>query len=113
MIVDIILVVCIIVLLLIILYKSKLYKNLLRDIAQDKIIIATLSEFVVHTKEHSDKEIMLNDMVNAIKVCVNKDLYSITYFGDNQISDNAYRDFAENMFKIIFETNEEWLNAGN
>ena len=39
MIVDIILIVCIIVLLLIILYKSKMYKNLLRDIAQDKIFI--------------------------------------------------------------------------
>lgn len=107
MIVDIILVVCIIILLIVISYKSKLYKNLLNDVAQDKIFLTTLSEFVIHTKEHSDKEIMLNDMVNAIKVCVNKDLYSITYYGDNQTPDNAYRDFAENMFKLIFETDEE------
>lgn len=107
MIVDIILVMCIIILLIINLHKSKLYKNLLNEIAQDRILLATLSEFVIHIKEHTGKEIVTNDMVNAVKTCVNKGLYEVTPVDDNYTQDNAYYSFAEQMFKFVEEMDKE------
>ena len=85
----------------------KKYDNLYQELIQDKMFLITLSEFVIHTKAHTDKEIVTNDMVNAVKICVNKGLYEVTPVDDNYTQDNAYYSFAEQMFKFVEEMNKE------
>ena len=85
----------------------KKYDNLYQESIQDKMFLITLSEFVIHTKEHTAKEIVTNDMVNAVKTCVNKELYEVTPVDDNYTQDNAYYSFAEQMFKFVEEMNKE------
>ena len=85
----------------------KKYDNLYQESIQDKMFLITLSEFVVHIKEHTDKEIATNDMINAVKTCVNKGLYEVTTVDDNHIQDNTYYSFAEQMFKFVEEMNKE------
>ena len=85
----------------------KKYDNLYQESIQDKMFLITLSEFVIHIKEHTDKEIATNDMINAVKTYVNKGLYEVTPVNDNYIQDNAYYSFAEQMFKFVEEMNKE------
>ena len=85
----------------------KKYDNLYQESIQDKMFLITLSEFVIHIKEQTDKEIATNDMINAVKTCVNKVLYEVTPVDDNYIQDNAYYSFAEQMFKFVEEMNKE------
>ena len=85
----------------------KRYNELLKEAIQDKLFLATLSEFVIHTKAHSDKEIITNDMINAVKTCVNKELYEVTPVDDNYTQDNAYYSFAMQMFSFVDEMDKE------
>ena len=85
----------------------KKYDNLYQESIQDKMFLITLSEFVVHIKEHTNKEIITNDMVNAVKTCVNKELYDVKAIDDDYTQDNAYYSFAMQMFSFVDEMDKE------
>ena len=85
----------------------KKYDNLYQESIQDKMFLITLSEFVIHIKEHTDKEIATNDMINAVKTCVNKGLYEVTTVDDNYIQDVSYYSFAEQIFKFVEDMDKE------
>ena len=106
-IVNILIIVGFLILLISLIMSYKRYNELLKKAIQDKLFLATLSEFVIHTKAHTDKEIVTNDMVNAVKTCVNKGLYDVTPVDDNYTQDNAYYSFAEQMFKFVEEMDKE------
>ena len=105
---KILIIVGFLILLISLIMSYKRYNELLKEAIQDKLFLATLSEFVIHTKAHTDKEIVTNDMVNAVKTCVNKELYEVTPVDDNYTDDNAYYSFAEQMFKFVDEMDKEW-----
>ena len=104
---NILVIVGFLILLISLIMSYKKYNELLKESIQDKLFLATLSEFVIHTKEHTDKEIVTNDMVNAVKTCVNKGLYEVTPVDDNYTQDNAYYSFAEQMFKFVEDMDKE------
>ena len=104
---KILIIVGFLILLISLIMSYKRYNELLKESIQDKLFLETLSEFVIHTKTHTDKEIVTNDMVNAVKTCVNKELYEVTPVDDNYTQDNAYYSFAEQMFKFVEEMNKE------
>ena len=104
---KILIIVGFLILLISLIMSYKRYNELLKEAIQDKLFLATLSEFVIHTKAHSDKEIVTNDMINAVKTCVNKELYDVKAVDDNYTDDNAYYSFAEQMFKFVEEMNKE------
>ena len=85
----------------------KKYDNLYQELIQDKMFLITLSEFVIHIKEHTNKEIITNDMVNAVKTCVNKELYDVKAIDDDYTQDNAYYSFAMQMFSFVDEMDKE------
>lgn len=85
----------------------KKYDNLYQELIQDKMFLITLSEFVIHIKEHTDKEIVTNDMINAVKTCVNKELYDVKAVDDDYTQDNAYYSFAMQMFSFVDEMDKE------
>ena len=104
---KILIIVGFLILLISLIMSYKRYNELLKEAIQDKLFLATLSEFVVHTKAHTDKEIVTNDMVNAVKTCVNKGLYEVTPVDDNYTQDNAYYSFAMQMFSFVDEMDKE------
>ena len=110
---NILVIISFLILLISLIMSYKRYNELLKKSIQDKLFLATLSEFVIHTKAHSDKEIVTNDMINAVKTCVNKKLYEVTPVDDNYTQDNAYYSFAEQMFSFVDEMDKEWYYAGN
>ena len=85
----------------------KKYDNLYQELIQDKMFLITLSKFVIHIKEHTDKEIITNDMVNAVKTCVNKGLYEVTPIDDDYTEEDSYYSFAGQMFKFVEEMDKE------
>ena len=104
---NILVIIGFLILLISLIMSYKRYNELLKESIQDKLFLATLSEFVIHTKAHTDKEIVTNDMVNAVKTCVNKELYEVTPVDDNYTQDNAYYSFAEQMFKFVEDMDKE------
>ena len=110
---NILVIISFLILLISLIMSYKRYNELLKESIQDKLFLATLSEFVIHTKAHTDKEIVTNDMINAVKTCVNKGLYDVTPVDDNYTQDNAYYSFFFLIFKFVEEMDKEWLNAGN
>ena len=104
---KILIIVGFLILLISLIMSYKKYNELLKEAIQDKLFLATLSEFVIHTKAHTDKEIVTNDMVNAVKTCVNKGLYEVTPVDDNYTQDNAYYSFAMQMFSFVDEMDKE------
>ena len=104
---NILVIIGFLILLISLIMSYKRYNEILKESIQDKLFLATLSEFVIHTKAHTDKEIVTNDMVNAVKTCVNKGLYDVTPVDDNYTQDNAYYSFAEQMFKFVEEMDKE------
>ena len=104
---KILIIVGFLILLISLIMSYKEYNELLKEAIQDKLFLATLSEFVIHTKAHSDKEIVTNDMINAVKTCVNKGLYEVTPVDDNYTQDNAYYSFAMQMFSFVDEMDKE------
>ena len=110
---KILIIVGFLILLISLIMSYKRYNELLKEAIQDKLFLATLSEFVIHTKAHSDKEIVTNDMINAVKTCVNKEIYDIKAVDDSYTDDNAYYSFAMQMFNFVDEMDKEWYYAGN
>ena len=106
-IVNILVIVGFLILLISLIMSYKKYNELLKEAIQDKLFLATLSEFVIHTKAHTDKEIVTNDMVNAVKTCVNKEIYDIKAVDDSYTDDNAYYSFAMQMFNFVDEMDKE------
>lgn len=104
---KILIIVGFLILLISLIMSYKIYNELLKEAIQDKLFLATLSEFVIHTKAHSDKEIVTNDMINAVKTCVNKELYDVKAVDDNYTQDNAYYSFAMQMFSFVDEMDKE------
>ena len=104
---KILIIVGFLILLISLIMSYKRYNELLKESIQDKLFLTTLSEFVIHTKAHSDKEIITNDMINAVKTCVNKELYDVKAVDDDYTQDNAYYGFAEQMFKFVEEMDKE------
>ena len=104
---NILVIISFLVLLISLIMSYKRYNELLKESIQDKLFLATLSEFVIHTKAHTDKEIVTNDMVNAVKTCVNKEIYDIKAVDDSCTDDNAYYSFAGQMFKFVEEMDKE------
>ena len=101
------LILLILIFLISLIMSYKRYNELLKESIQDKLFLATLSEFVIHTKAHTDKEIVTNDMVNAVKTCVNKEIYDIKAVDDSCTDDNAYYSFAMQMFSFVDEMDKE------
>ena len=97
----------IIILIYIIIHKRNQYKELHNESIQDKILIATYSEFVIQILSHSEYEIVENDMINAVKTCVNKELYDVKAVDDDYTQDNAYYSFAMQMFSFVDEMDKE------
>ena len=95
----------IIILTYIIIHKSKQYKELHNTSVQDKILIATYSEFVMQVLSHSEYEIVENDMINAVKTCVNKEIYDLKMIDDTNNKD-TYECFAEQVLTFV-QQNEE------
>ena len=110
---KILMIVGFLILLISLIMSYKRYNEILKEAIQDKLFLATLSEFVIHTKAHSDKEIITNDMINAVKTCVNKELYDVKAVDDDYTQDNAYYSFAMQMFSFVDEMDKEWYYAGN
>ena len=104
---NILVIISFLVLLISLIMSYKRYNELLKESIQDKLFLATLSEFVIHTKAHTDKEIVTNDMVNAVKTCVNKEIYDIKAVDDSYTDDNAYYSFAMQMFNFVDEMDKE------
>ena len=104
---NILVIISFLILLISLIMSYKRYNELLKESIQDKLFLATLSEFVIHTKAHTDKEIVTNDMVNAVKTCVNKELYDVKAVDDDYTQDDAYYSFAEQMFKFVDEMDKE------
>ena len=96
----------IIILTYIIIYKSKQYKELHNESVQDKILIATYSEFVIQILSHSEYEIVENDMINAVKTCVNKEIYDLKMIDDTNNKD-TYECFAEQMLEFVRKMDKE------
>ena len=95
----------IIILTYIIIHKSKQYKELHNESVHDKILIATMSEFIVQVSLHSEYEIVNNDMINAVKTCVNKEIYDLKMF-DSTNNKDTYECFAEQVLTFV-QQNEE------
>ena len=104
---NILVIIGFLILLISLIMSYKRYNELLKESIQDKLFLATLSEFVIHTKAHTDKEIVTNDMVNAVKTCVNKELYDVKAIDDDYTQDNAYYSFAMQMFSFVDEMDKE------
>ena len=104
---KILIIVGFLILLISLIISYKRYNELLKEAIQDKLFLATLSEFVIHIKEHTDKEIATNDMINAVKTCVNKGLYEVTPVDDSCTDDNAYYSFAMQIFNFVDEMDKE------
>ena len=104
---NILVIISFLILLISLIMSYKRYNELLKESIQDKLFLATLSEFVIHTKAHTDKEIVTNDMVNAVKTCVNKEIYDIKAVDDSYTDDNAYYSFAMQIFNFVEEMDKE------
>ena len=96
----------IIILTYIIIHKSKQYKELYNESVQDKILIATYSEFVMQVLSHSEYEIVENDMINAVKTCVNKEIYDLKMIDDTNNKD-TYECFAKQMLEFVRKMDKE------
>ena len=87
----------IIILTYIIIHKRKKYKELHNESVQDKILIATMSEFIVQVLSH---------MTNAVKTCVNKEIYDLKMI-DNTDNKDTYECFAEQMLEFVRKMDKE------
>ena len=96
----------IIILTYIIIHKRKQYKELHNETIQDKILIATYSEFVIQILSHSEYEIVENDMINAVKTCVNKEIYDLKMIDDTNNKD-TYECFAKQMLEFVRKMDKE------
>ena len=96
----------IIILIYIIIHKRKQYKELHNESIQDKILIATYSEFVIQILLHSEYEIVETDMINAVKTCINKEIYDLKMV-DSTNNKDTYECFAEQVLTCVQQNKEE------
>lgn len=96
----------IIILIYIIIHKRNQYKELHNESIQDKILIATYSEFVIQILLHSEYEIVETDMINAVKTCVNKEIYDLKMI-DNIENKDTYEYFAKQMLEFVEKMDKE------
>ena len=83
------------------------YTNLYEESSKDRIFLVTLVEYILHMKTHTDYKTVNNDMVNAVKTCVNKGYYEIKPV-DGVCSDSeAYENFAEQVFSFVDKIDKE------
>ena len=83
------------------------YTKLYEESSQDRVFLVTLGEYILHTKAHTDDETVNNDMINAVKTCVNKGYYEIKPV-DGVCSDSeAYENFAEQVFSFVEKMDKE------
>ena len=83
------------------------YTKLYEESSQDRVFLVTLVEYILHMKAHTDNETVNNDMVNAVKTCVNKGYYEIKPV-DGVCSDSeAYENFAEQVFSFVEKIDKE------
>ena len=83
------------------------YTKLYEESSQDRVFLVTLVEYILHTKAHTDNETVTNDMINAVKTCVNKGYYEIKPV-DGVCSDSeAYENFAEQVFSFVEKIDKE------
>ena len=83
------------------------YTKLYEESSQDRVFLATLVEYILHMKAHTDNEVITNDMINAVKTCVNKGYYEIKPV-DGVCSDSeAYENFAEQVFSFVEKMDKE------
>ena len=90
----------------IIIHKRNQYKELHNESIQDKILIATMFEFVMQVLLHSEYEIVENDMINAVKTCVNKEIYDLKMINNTDNKD-TYECFAEQMLEFVRKMDKE------
>lgn len=95
----------IIILTYIIIHKSKQYKDSHNETIQDKILIATYSEFVMQVLSHSEYEIVETDMINAVKTCINKEIYDLKMV-DSTNNKDTYECFAEQVLTFVQQNKE-------
>lgn len=95
----------IIILIYIIIHKRNQYKELHNESIQDKILIATMFEFVMQVLLHSEYEIVETDMINAVKTCINKEIYDLKMV-DSTNNKDTYECFAEQVLTFV-QQNEE------
>ena len=96
----------IIILTYIIIHKSKQYKDSHNETIQDKILIATYFEFVIQVLSHSEYEIVENDIINAVKTCVNKEIYDLKMI-DSTNNKDTYEYFAKQMLEFVRKMDKE------
>lgn len=96
----------IIILIYIIIHKRNQYKELHNESIQDKILIATMFEFVMQVLLHSEYEIVETDMINAVKTCVNKEIYDLKMV-DSTNNKDTYECFAEQMLEFVRKMDKE------
>lgn len=98
--------VCIIIQSICIMLLNKKYTNLYSDSVQDKVILFTLAEFVTYAKDHTDEKVIINDMTNAVKTCVNKGIYDVDVIDDNKQLD-PYESFVQQMIEFVEAMDKE------
>lgn len=96
----------IIILTFIIIHKSKQYEELHNESIQDKILIATMFEFVMQVLLHSEYEIVETDMINAVKTCINKEIYDLKMV-DSTNNKDTYECFAKQMLEFVRKMDKE------
>ena len=83
------------------------YTNLYEESSKDRIFLVTLVEYTLHMKAHTDNETVNNDMVNAVKTCVNKGYYEIKPVDGICSDSEAYENFAEQVFSFVEKMDKE------
>lgn len=96
----------IIILTYIIIHKRNQYKELHNESIQDKILIATMFEFVMQVLLHSEYEIVETDMINAVKTCINKEIYDLKMV-DSTNNKDTYECFAKQMLEFVRKMDKE------
>lgn len=102
----IILLITMIILIRVIIHKNKEYTLFQSDTTQNYIFLITFAEFIMYTKSHTDNKIVTNDMINAIKTCINRGLYETTLLDSGYAQDDVYTYCAEQMFKFAEKIDE-------
>ena len=103
-------IICIVFCIILISFVFKIlvkYSKLHEEMSKDRIFLVTLVEFFIHMKTHSDTETITNDMINAVKTCINRGYYEIKPV-DGVFSDSeAYENFAGQVFEFVDEIDKE------
>ena len=83
------------------------YSKLHEEMSKDRVFLVTLVEFFIHMKTHSDTETITNDMINAVKTCINRGYYEIKPVDGICSDSEAYENFAKQVFEFIDTIDKE------